>query len=231
MPRSTPLLIALALALPFAAPSAQAQAASDSLAVVFGGGVGTTAQDWVAGRDTVKQQAGESYTAANGARYTLEYGYLANNHNDLGTLFDQKGAESAGRAFVNGTVTEQAAQVGAVLAEGRKLLLVGHSQGALYANSTYDKLVADQVPVGGLELALVGSAANRVAGGGGYITSRNDGTINLLRWVASCSPANVNLPSGHWISFYAANQPDEPVGTPNALKRLLDNALARLTGR
>lgn len=67
----------------------------------------------------------------------------------------------------------------------RKLLLVGHSQGALYANSLYDYLVVNGQPETSTGLYAVGTPGSYVAGSGKYITSATDGVISAVRAAAS----------------------------------------------
>jgi hypothetical protein len=99
----------------------------------------------------------------------------------------------------------------------RKLVLVGHSQGALYANSIYDYAIANGEPPRSVDLYAVATPASYVAGGGKYITSGEDATIYSVRVLAQTLglpaplPANVSiqgsqaladLPATHFFSTY-----------------------------
>ncbi len=61
----------------------------------------------------------------------------------------------------------------------QKLLLVAHSQGNFYANNFYDKLASQPggVPAESVGVYGVGSPADKVSGGGKYITSDTDSVI------------------------------------------------------
>jgi len=71
-----------------------------------------------------------------------------------------------------------------VLMEGGRVLVVGHSQGCLYANSAYAALASDSddLPMGSFGIVAVGTPSSRVAGGGPHITLTNDLVINTVRW-------------------------------------------------
>ncbi len=118
----------------------------------------------------------------------------------------------------------------------RKLVLVGHSQGAFYANGIYDYLLAHGEPKAAVGVYHVGTPASSVAGGGKYITSSNDTVINATRLIASNIsnglvplaaanipsktksplPANITLSDadrGHgFSSVYLAEAPERVVG-------------------
>ena len=71
-----------------------------------------------------------------------------------------------------------------VLMEGGRVLVVGHSQGCLYANSAYTALASDNddLPMDAFGIVAVGTPSNRVAGGGPYVTLTDDLVINTVRW-------------------------------------------------
>ncbi|MSR70888.1 hypothetical protein EXS62_02505 [Candidatus Kaiserbacteria bacterium] len=60
----------------------------------------------------------------------------------------------------------------------RKLLLVGHSQGAVYANKMYEYLSAHGVPKEDMAVYAVATPDTYVAGGGKYLTYTLDGVIS-----------------------------------------------------
>ncbi|OGC88046.1 hypothetical protein A2419_00260 [Candidatus Adlerbacteria bacterium RIFOXYC1_FULL_48_26] len=88
----------------------------------------------------------------------------------------------------------------------QKLLLVGHSQGALYTNSMYEYLTARGAPANTVGLYAVATPANYVAGGGTYVNSYEDKVIFGVREIAKRAdaplplPSNVNISSGFAIS-------------------------------
>ncbi|MFA5841283.1 MAG: immunoglobulin-like domain-containing protein [Candidatus Paceibacterota bacterium] len=65
----------------------------------------------------------------------------------------------------------------------QKVLLVAHSQGNFYANNFYDKVASQPggVPERSIGAYGVATPANRVAGGGKYLTSSTDAVINKTR--------------------------------------------------
>ncbi|MBY0472819.1 hypothetical protein K2Q00_00855 [Patescibacteria group bacterium] len=77
----------------------------------------------------------------------------------------------------------------------QKLLLVGHSQGALYANSLYEHLTVHDTPPTSIGLYAVATPANYVAGGGTYINSYEDAVIFSARAVAEKMKAPLPLPN------------------------------------
>src|SRR3989338_5042351 len=78
----------------------------------------------------------------------------------------------------------------------RKVLLVGHSQGSVYANKIYEYLVAHGVPAQDVAVYAVATPASYVAGGGKYITYTLDDIISLFvkkyTWLHPL-PANVTF--------------------------------------
>ncbi len=74
-----------------------------------------------------------------------------------------------------------------LLMEGSRVLVVGHSQGNLYANSAYTSLAYDEnnLPMEAFGIVAVATPSGRVAGGGPYITRDDDLVINAVRWFFS----------------------------------------------
>ncbi|WP_412023636.1 hypothetical protein [Burkholderia cepacia] len=69
-----------------------------------------------------------------------------------------------------------------ILNKGRRVLLVGHSQGSLYANATHRIVYTNpKIRDGNFKVVHVASVANFVAGGEGYITSDSDLVVKALR--------------------------------------------------
>jgi hypothetical protein len=116
----------------------------------------------------------------------------------------------------------------------RKLLLVGHSQGAFYSNALYDYLLAHGEPKAAVGVYQVGSPASSVAGGGKYLNSSGDAMLGTLRGLGfKFLPDNIDLVSapddaqktypGHSFSgAYLAEAPERVVddiqGTLKSLK-------------
>ncbi|MBY4707380.1 hypothetical protein K6V18_20335 [Ralstonia insidiosa] len=113
----------------------------------------------------------------------------------------------AENSYIDGRVTTHVTDYTRdILDNGRRVLLVAHSQGNLYANASHRLLYTNpEVTPGSFGTIGVASPANYVAGGGEYITSDADVIINALRSIISDQvlPANVSIPfdtaelSGH----------------------------------
>ncbi|HLP86305.1 MAG TPA: immunoglobulin-like domain-containing protein [Candidatus Paceibacterota bacterium] len=82
----------------------------------------------------------------------------------------------------------------------QKVLLVAHSQGNFYANNIYDKIVdvSGGVPKESIQVYGVASPDNRVVGGGKYLNSDTDWTINKLakNFLIDILPPNVHISLG-----------------------------------
>ena len=62
----------------------------------------------------------------------------------------------------------------------RRVLLLGHSQGALYANSLYAYFLSHAEPREAVGVYAVGTPASFVAGGGRYLNAKNDIALTLV---------------------------------------------------
>lgn len=82
-------------------------------------------------------------------------GYVNLDDNDLEVVLSE----------INGAVTQD-----------ENILLVPHSQGGLYANSVYARLISGTVPRESDKVGIyaIATPASYVAGGGGYLTSHKD---------------------------------------------------------
>lgn len=69
------------------------------------------------------------------------------------------------------------------LMEGGRVLVVGHSQGNLYANAAHTNLAhdPDRLPMDAFGIVAVATPSGRVAGSGPHITLTNDLVINSVR--------------------------------------------------
>ncbi|HVV15270.1 MAG TPA: hypothetical protein VHD55_02650 [Candidatus Paceibacterota bacterium] len=75
----------------------------------------------------------------------------------------------------------------------RKLLVVGHSQGGMYANKLYEYLIGHGEPKTALGVYAVGTADSYVAGGGKYLTYNLDPVINKVRYLTDLNPLPGNI--------------------------------------
>lgn len=103
-------------------------------------------------------------------------------------------------------VNHVAAFMDDILVHGRRVLVIGHSQGGLYANAAYRLLYSNpSIQPDNFGVTGVGTAASFVAGHGAYVTSSSDMIINTLRTLVAqpTLAANVSVPlhmhdmSGH----------------------------------
>lgn len=140
-------------------------------------------------------------------------------------------------SYIDGRVTTHVADYTRdILENGRRVLLVAHSQGNLYANASHRLLYTNpEITPGSFATIGVATPANYVAGGGTYLTSDADVVINALRSIITDQvlPANVSIPldtgelSGHnFIKTYM--HPEKPARekiqqmTTVALNRLME---------
>ncbi|MDB5225330.1 MAG: hypothetical protein JWL87_282 [Candidatus Adlerbacteria bacterium] len=125
----------------------------------------------------------------------------------------------------------------------RKVLLVGHSQGAFYANALYDYFLSHGAPRQATGVYAIGTPALSVADGGGYLNSTNDTMLNTIDAVVGASPlsCNITLPvadadksstwPGHGLSrAYLAEGADRVVGDIKAELDALKSVSASETG-
>lgn len=77
----------------------------------------------------------------------------------------------------------------------RKLTIVGHSQGTLYANRVYDYLTSNGLPTRSLNVYSVATPAPVIAGQGRYINADGDAVIIAARLLAEKLHTPLPLPS------------------------------------
>lgn len=75
----------------------------------------------------------------------------------------------------------------------RKMLVVGHSQGSVYANKIYEYLLGHGEPKGALGVYAVGTPDSYVAGGGKYLTYALDPVIGKVRLLPGFNPLPANI--------------------------------------
>ncbi|NIF71863.1 hypothetical protein F3J16_16960 [Burkholderia sp. Ap-962] len=116
------------------------------------------------------------------------------------------GDVSTTTAYADANVQTQVAQVSdAILKDGKRVLIVSHSQGVLYSNSVYQKVTAIAgVKPDNIKVVGVGNPAAKILGAGSYVTSDSDAVIGALRLATgNVLPSNVSIPfnpddiSGH----------------------------------
>ncbi|MGZ5483748.1 MAG: hypothetical protein ACXWID_17415 [Pyrinomonadaceae bacterium] len=73
------------------------------------------------------------------------------------------------------------ASINTVGRPGTRKVIVGHSQGTLYVNEVYDKLVASGYRASNLGIVSIAAVTNTVRTGNSYITSSNDTVVDAVR--------------------------------------------------
>jgi hypothetical protein len=92
-------------------------------------------------------------------------------------------------------VQDVAAYTDDITNHSRRVLVVGHSQGNLYANAAYRLLYTNPtITTQSFKVVGVASPADFVAGGGPYVTSDKDMVINALRFMVASSTLPANVP-------------------------------------
>ncbi len=122
----------------------------------------------------------------------------------------------------------------------QKILLVGHSQGSFYTNAAYNYLIQNGVDDKSIAVYNVGTPADRVAGGGNYLTSSTDKIINsVAQKLATIAIANKPLPANIKIEIPTDRGPGYENGhsfskvylglEPDKIITDIDNAIKNLT--
>ena len=205
-----------------------AACAADGETVVYINGIFTSKRQAQEDSDNLKD---EYYTRISNSDVNFINGYNPSHLAGFGDLA-QAAAQIRGKSISNYDRNTILLQIHPQLTT-RKLLLVGHSQGALYSNALYDYLVDNGEPESAVGVYQVGSPASYVAGGGAYLNSSGDFLLGTLRDLGfKFLPNNVDLVSygddarkifyGHSFSgAYLAEAPDRIVGDmQGALKKL-----------
>ena len=109
---------------------------------------------------------------------------------------EQAAARLAGQTgYTDATVVQHASNYESELLAGKRVLLVSHSQGNLYANAAYSRLLSlgrNDYDLDAFGIAAVASPANNVATGDNYVTSDSDLVIDTVRNIIAPAtlPAN-----------------------------------------
>ncbi|UCF22448.1 MAG: hypothetical protein JSV72_16100 [Ralstonia sp.] len=138
------------------------------------------------------------------------------------------------RTYIDDRVIKQVAALReAIVTKQQRVVLVGNSQGTLYANSDYRLLDKDAgVPKGRLKLASIASVADSVAGNGRYVTLKNDDMVNYVRLLFwNTLPGNIwqprnpkdDLGHGFGATYMAENTP-----TRAAIREMIQASLGDL---
>jgi hypothetical protein len=120
----------------------------------------------------------------------------------VGLFVDFERANGTSGGYFDANVAMHVQQYESDLADGQKVLVVAHSQGNLYANAAYDRLVTDGANMQGIAIASIASPAD-VAKSGEYVTSTKDVVISSLSQLFPTLAANVAV-SYSWA--------DDPLG-------------------
>src|SRR3989344_5963003 len=153
---------------------AQAACLSTGYTVIFVNGIFNTEEQARKSLATLNFKFGDSYKSE---PVTFRTGYNPSHLAGLGDLA-QLAVQSFGTSISTFDRDTILLQIHPEVTT-RKLLLVGHSQGTLYANDMYGYLAANGEPKGAVGVYNVATPANYVAGGGTYLTSEYDSLIAL----------------------------------------------------
>jgi len=137
----------------------------------------------------------------NNQKITVDYIHNETHLAGAGDLLDAIRQKLSKKSFVvdsydlNNMLTDLSQKL-----KTQKVLFVAHSQGNFYANDIYNKTASKEggIPKESLGIYGIASPASYVAGGGKYITSSNDGIINLIRktgWFLDILEPNVEIKS------------------------------------
>lgn len=100
---------------------------------------------------------------------------------------------SSPQAFTDQTVVGHASTYFSAMLAGKRVMLVSHSQGNLYANAIYSRLSninSNDFDIDAFGIAAVASPANFVASGDNHVTSDTDHLIDAVRIVAPATLAS-----------------------------------------
>src|SRR3989344_7281868 len=149
---------------------------SDGATVVFINGIFTTKAEAKEESDDLRN---EFYAELPNSKVNFINGYNPSHLAGLGDLA-QSAAQMQGASISDYDLTTILLQIHPQLTT-RKAALVGHSQGAFYANALYDYLLAHGEPKAAVGAYQVASPAAYVAGGGRHLNSSDDTMLDALR--------------------------------------------------
>ena len=105
--------------------------------------------------------------------------WFQNSAHDIASAFDSV------EALIDEDLQKHIQRYHSLLMEGRRLIVVAHSQGNLYANAAYSNLAANDLPMDAFGIVSIANTASHVAGGGPYFTLVDDVFVNAVRVVLS----------------------------------------------
>lgn len=226
-----------------AAQTVTAATAAPGSAIVFVNGINNTFDDAIASLQVLKNEL-NARDANNAYVYGNAYNATQGAFNDLWQVFKQKSVEGTNpadfwRAIDGGAIPaggmdaalqqkyidiltknnipelpDHLNQYRTYLQQSRKVVLVGHSQGTLYANFEMNLLITGPDRAQGRISAVnVGNAARYLLPGSSYLTSSSDTVIGSLGLVQTVLPSNFSLglhlltdPLGHSFTKIYMNQ-------------------------
>ncbi|WP_323119616.1 hypothetical protein [Burkholderia alba] len=215
-------MLALPYSTPLRAAPAAASSAPGS-AIVFVNGINNTFDDAIASLQVLKNEL-NARDVNNAYVYGNAYNATQGTFSDLWQVFKQKSVEGSSPAdfwrAVDGNglpasgmdaalqqkyidiltkndvpeLPDHLNKYRAYLQQNRKVVLVGHSQGSLYANFEINLLVTGPDRAQGrISTVNVGNAARYQLPGSSYLTSTSDAVIKSLGAVQTVLPANFSL--------------------------------------
>jgi hypothetical protein len=181
------------LLVPSATQAATSSCSAQGYTVVYVNGVFDTE---IQAKQNRKALADQLPFELNGQPLTVQLGYNPTHLAGAGDLV-QSAAQLFNKSVSNFDLDTILLQIYPEVTT-RKLLLVGHSQGAFYTNSMYDYLLSHGEPDSAVAVYNVASPAAYTAGHGKYINSSGDSLLALLRSAHfDILPNNVDLvPTG-----------------------------------
>jgi len=197
-----------------AAPLASAQSSScspDGYTAVFVNGVFGTEKDAKQDQKALADFLGPKF---NGEQLVVRLGYNPSHLGGAGDLL-QSLAQAFNASISNYDLDTILMQIHPQVTT-RKILLVGHSQGAFYTNEMYGYLTQHGVPKESIAVYNLATPASYVAGGGQYITSTNDKVINDIRDKEIHGNRDVHLNSYYTVGNVVASALRANVTLPKA---------------
>ncbi|KVT78875.1 hypothetical protein WT25_20210 [Burkholderia territorii] len=211
--------------------SAAEPGARPNTAIVFVNGIGDTFDDAAANLQVLKTQLNArnpSNAYIYGNAYNATQGYFF----DVLQVWNQKKIEGSSpadfwRAIDGGSIPsggmsaaleqkyvdilaenqvpelpDHLNQYRAYLKQNRKIVLVGHSQGSLYANFETNVLITGpEQAQGRISTVNVGNAAHYLLPGSSYLTSTSDTVIAALGMIAAVMPSNFSIDPHPWTDW------------------------------
>lgn len=241
------MIVVFASAAPVFVAGAEDVCQKEGYTVVFVNGILTSRFD--AGR-YLKQLQAEFSEQHRGESLRFSLGYNESHLGGIGDVF-QSVTQAFSKPISQHDLKTILMQIHPEVST-QKILLVGHSQGSFYVNEMYQYLIAHGVPKESIAVYHVATPASFVAGGGQYVTSKNDKLINWVRdseregnlrvyadshytiegaGVASALRANIEIPPEleHEESEYGGHKFDVYMdGASDRMVRDIGGALTRL---